>query len=137
MILDRPDLDGLRLIEEGRPDVWLMYHGKRHRIASPAVYDSLFSEVSGLVTYPDVSSITLGPDVIEGSCLIRADETVFVHLLTASDSGEVRRHWVPTYESLLDFGFAEAKVRDIPHLAMELLPKGADLVSAADRSARR
>ena len=137
LILDRPDLDGLRLTQAGQPDVWLVFHGRRRRIVSTAVYDSLFGEVTRLVNTPDVEHITRGPDLDEGTCLIRADGDLAIHLLTRTADGAVRRHFVPTYESLLDFGFDETRVRQIPSLLVEGLAAGADLVSAADRAKLR
>jgi hypothetical protein len=132
MVIERPDLDGLRLQQPGTPDVWLMFHGRRHRVASTAVYDALWSEVSGLVVHHDVESIALGEELSEGCCLVRADGTVFIHLLTAID-GEIRRCFIPNYESLVDFGFDEAKVRDVPGLLLQAVPAGRDLTSAASR----
>lgn len=133
MVSERPDLDGLRLIQPGTPDVWLMFDGKRHRIASPAVYDALFSEIDRLVAFPEADSISMGEPIGEGSCLIRADGTLAIYLLTAFE-GEARRGFVPTYESLRDFGFDEAKVRDVPMLLLNAIPVGPDLVSAGSRS---
>lgn len=132
MVIERPDLDGMRLHQPNTADVWLIFHGRRHRVASTAVYDALWSEIAGLVTSHDIDSIALGDDLSEGSCLVRADETVFIHLLTVI-GGEVRRCFIPNYESLLDFGFDEAKVRNVPPLMLQGVPVGRDLTSAASR----
>ena len=105
MVRPRPDLDGLRLHAPGGPDVWLMFAGQRHRIASPAVYDALWSEVDGLVSAFDVAMIEEGHELAEGTCLVRADGSLAIHLLTSPRPGEVVRCFVPTYESLTDFGF--------------------------------
>jgi hypothetical protein len=132
MVIERPDLDGLRLHQPGRPDVWLMFHGRRHRVASSGVYDALWSEVAGLVTSHDIDSIALGDDLAEGTCLIRADDTVFIHLLTVI-GGEVRRCFIPNYESLVDFAFDEAKVINVPPLLLQGVAAGRDITSAASR----
>jgi len=137
LIVDRPDLDGLRLIQEGQPDVWLVFHGQRHRIVSTTVYDTLFGEVTRLVNTPDVEHVTRGPDLAEGACLIRPDGDLVIYLLTRGADGAVRKHFIPTYESLVDFGFDETKVRQVPSLLVEGLTAGADLVSAADRAKLR
>lgn len=136
-VLPRPDLDGLRLNEPGRPEVWVVFGGERHQVASSTVYDSLFSEVTGLLPYEGVEWITEGPALEEGTCLIRADETLSIHLLARASNGQVVRHFIPTYESLVDFGFDENKVRNVPPLVIEALHEGVELVSAADRAARR
>jgi hypothetical protein len=137
MILERPDLDGMRLIEEGSSQVFLMFGGRRHHISSSAVYDALFSEITGLVTFSDVALIAEGPELGDGTCLIRADESLFIYLVMRSAEGQVRRHFIPTYESLLDFCFDESKVRNVPPIVMEAIPEGEELVSAGDRAARR
>jgi hypothetical protein len=126
----------MRLIEPGKPDVWLMVRGERRRVASSAVYDSFWSETSGLVPFDGVEWITLGPELGEGSCLVRADETLSIYLVARTDSGAVLRHFIPTYESLLDYGFDEVKVRNIPPLVLEGLMEGMELTSAADRATR-
>lgn len=133
MVRSRPDLDGLRLHVSGGPDVWLMFGGQRHWIASSAVYDALWSEVDGLVSAFDVALIEEGHELGEGTCLVRPDGSLAIHLLTSPQPGEVVRCFVPTYESLLDFGFDEAKVRDVPPLLLDSIPAGPELTSAADR----
>lgn len=137
MVLPRPDLDGLRLIEPDKPDVWLIMRGERRRVTSSEVYDGLWSEVTGLVSYEDVESITRGPDLEPGVCLIRAEGSLSIHLVARSENGPVLRHFIPTYESLLDFGFDEGKVRNLPALLIDGLEEGFQLTSAADRAARR
>jgi hypothetical protein len=49
----------------------------------------------------------------------------------------VQKHFIPTYESLVDFAFNEGAVRAVSPLVIEGLQDGVDLVSAADRDARR
>ena len=135
--LPRHDLDGLRLIEPDKPDVWLVFRGERHRIVSPDVYAALFADGTDLTTYEGVEWIALGHEIGEGACLIRADGSLSIHLLTRDERGQVQKHFVPTYESLLDFGFDESKVRSVSPLVVEGLADGAELRSAADRAARR
>jgi hypothetical protein len=137
MVLPRPDLDGLRLTEPGKPEVWLVFGGERHLIASSAVYDALFSEVTGLVPYEDVDGITLGPALGEGTCLVRGDGQLSIYLLTRAHNGRIVRHFIPTWESLVGFGFDHDKVRNVPPLALEDLPEGVDLISADDHGAPR
>lgn len=130
---ERPDLDGLRLIRPGEPDVFLMIGGRRRRVASPQVYDALWSEVDGLVSAFDVEAIALGPELGEGTCLVRADGDVAIHLLTAPAPGEIVRCFIPTLESLQDYGFDQTLVRNVPPLLIQAVPAGPDLVSAPDR----
>lgn len=131
-MIERPDLDGLRLFEPGKPDVWLVFHGRRHRIASSNVYDSLFHEVDGIIESQEIEGVALGDQIGEGACLIRADGTLPVYLLTVFD-GEARRCHIPSYEVLRDFGFHEKKVRDASPLLVNAVPIGEALTSAKSR----
>jgi hypothetical protein len=133
MLVERSDLDGSRLIQPGKPDVWLMFHGRRHRVVSPTVYDNLWSEVEGLTPREDIPDIAMGPELNEGTCLIRAEGTLPIYLLTGFPA--VRRLFVPTYETLLAFGFDEARVKTVPPLVMEAVSPGPDLEAAGDRRA--
>ena len=135
--LPRPDLDGLRLVDPGSPDVWLMFGGARHRVTSSAVFDALFYEVERLVPHYGVNRIAIGPELGEGTCLIRADGSISVYLLARASNGRVQKHFVPTHESMLDFGFNESAIRAVSPLVIEALPDGVQLISAADRHARR
>ncbi len=136
-VLPRHDLDGMRLIEPGEPHVWLIIRGERRQVASTAVYDALWSETTGLVPFEGVRWITPGPDLADGTCLIRADGGLSIFLLARTDNGQVLRHFIPTYESLLDFAFDEGKVRSVPPLMIEGLVEGIELTSAGDRASRR
>lgn len=134
MLYERDDLDGHRLTQPGTPDVWLMFHGKRHRVASPEVYDSLWSEVDRVVPSDEIDAIALGPELNDGTCLIRPRGFLSIYLLTGAR--HVHRLFIPTFETLRDFGFDEAKVHDIPPLVLEAIPDGGTIESAADRRAR-
>ena len=136
MVLPRPDLDGLRLIEPGKSDVWLVIRGERRHVASTEVYDGFWSEVTGLVPYEGLEWIARGPDLSQGACLVRADGSLSIHLVARAEGGTVLRHFIPTYESFLDFGFDEAKVRSLPFLVLEGVEEGFELTSAGDRAAR-
>lgn len=135
-VSSRPDLDGLRLNESGTSDVWLVFGGERHRVTSPEVYDALFSGVDKLVTFEGVDEVVQGAELGEGTCLIRAEGGLGIHLLARAADGRVRRHHIPTFESFLDFGFDEARVREFPPLLIEGVEAGPELTSAADRAAR-
>lgn len=79
---ERPDLEGARLQEPGSHNVWLVFHGRRQRIESSEVYDSLFNEIDNIVKYEDSSQILTGPELNDGTCLIRAPGTLPVCRLT-------------------------------------------------------
>ncbi len=132
-MIERPDLDGCRLFIPGQPEVWLVFHGQRHRIASPRVYESLFKDAEGLVEEPGLGAIAEGPDLGEGTCLVRPQESLSIYLVTAGEGGIVRRHLVLNWDSMCDFGFDEAKVVTVPALVFEGLAPGRDLSSRDGR----
>ncbi len=136
MATDRPDLDGLRLTGPDQTDVWLVFHGRRHRIASPQVYDSLFSGTEAILLSADLEAIAEGPVLDDGACLVRPDGELDIYLATGAGE-QTRLFHVPTYESLLDFDFDEAKVHTVPRLIVEAMPAGEPLESAPDRAARQ
>lgn len=136
MVAERPDLDGFRLMEVGKDDVWLVFHGRRHRIASPLVYDSLFSGVDSILFSADVEAIPEGPALEDGTCLVRPDGAPDIYL-AAGDGDHARLFHVSSYETLLDFAFDEPKVQTVPRLIIEATPIGEPLQSAPDRAARQ
>lgn len=134
-MLLRSDLDGVRLHVIGRPELWLVFHGKRHRVASPAVYQSLFVETAGLLLNDEFDEIIEGAELNEGSCLIRFDGEHDVFLLTGSGK-ESTIYKIASQETFLDFAFDEGRVRAIPVLFRAFIDEGEPLVSAADKAAR-
>jgi hypothetical protein len=110
-----------------------MFHGKRHKIASPRVYESLFKDSEGLVLEPNPESIAEGPLLVDGTCLIRAEGSTSIYLVTAGESGIIRRHLIVNWESMLDFRFDESKTITVPSLLVEGLAWGRDLSSPEGR----
>lgn len=132
--MERPDLDGMRLARWGAPDVWLVYGGRRHRIASPDVYTSLFGDRQEAISFDDdMDHVDPGPELNDGTCLVRADRNGMIFMATGAGD-TFRLHHVWNYETLLDFGFDMGKVRDVPQLLVDVLPRGRDLVSAGSRT---
>lgn len=130
----RDDLDGLRLATPDSSDVWLVFGGRRHRIASPAVYQALFSSADDLIFSEDIPSITMGPELNDGTCLARPAGYHTIFLVTGREP--VRKHHIPTYESFTDFGFNDGAVIDVPPLIIEAVELGGELTSALDRTRR-
>ena len=126
-----PELDGARIQVPSAPEVWLVYHGMRHHITSPSVYEAMFSSVD-LLQMDSVDQILRGPDLVEGTCLVRAEEGGGIYLVTGFPDTEIRKHYIYSFETLKDFGFDEAKVRLLPRLVLAGLPLGRDIRSAAD-----
>lgn len=132
MAVTRSDLDGQRLMAPGKPDVWLIFHGERHRVPSSRAYDSLFSETERLMTGADIDDIKRSEDLDDAVCLVRPEGGHQVFMVTGSGRN-VRRYHITDYESFVDFGFDTAKVREVPEILVRALTEGEHLVSAARR----
>lgn len=130
----RDDLDGLRLAAPDSPDVWLVFGGRRHRVVSPTVYQALFAGPDELIFREDIPSITMGPELNEGTCLVRPIGSHAIFLVTGR--APPRRYHIPTYESFTDFGFNERAVIDVPGLILEVVELGGELTSTFDRARR-
>jgi hypothetical protein len=131
---ERPDLDGLRLYHPGNPNVWLIFHGQKHRIASPGAYDALFANHEGLNSSDEIDTIFEGVEISEGTILARPAGSVSVYLVTGWP--ETQRYLVGSYETAVDFGFDLSKVIDIPSLVLYAVQPGIELISANDRAAK-
>lgn len=127
----RHDLDGARLSDPDGPNVWVIYGGRRHRIESSKVYDALFSEVDRLIPSHEIDEIEMGPELNDGTCLVRACGTLPVYLITGFP--HAKRHLIPTFETALAFGFDLTKTHDIPAIVIDSIPLGEDLESASER----
>ena len=135
MALVRPELDGLRLYVPDRPEVWLVFHGLRHHVVSPEVHDALFVGVEGHTAVESVDGLMRGPDLNEGTCLVRGDgEDEGTYLVTGFPSAEVRRHHIFSWQTFVDFGFDEQRVRLTPGLLLSAIPLGRELRSSAARA---
>jgi len=128
----RTDLDGQRLVVPGKPEVWLVFNGERHRIPNSTAYDRLFSEVERLITSVDVDSIKRGEDLDEDVCLVRPEGGHQIFLVTGSGEN-IRRHHIVSFETLVDFGFDIVKTREVPSILVRALSEGEPLTSAARR----
>ena len=131
----REDLNGLRLAAPGSNDVWVMFDGRRHRVASPGVYQALFSSADDLILSEEIPTIAMGPELNDGTCLVRGIGSHAIFLLTGAPP-TIRKYHVPTYESFTDFGFNENAVLDVPPLLLEAVELTGELTSALDGTRR-
>lgn len=132
MVQTAPEFNGARLIVAGRPEVWLMFFGVRHHISGPMVYDALFSETAGLLTIESVDHIQRGADLNEGTCLVRAEGDAGIYMVTGFPETEIRKYYIPSFETFSYFGFDEKKVREAPRLVLAAIPPGRELRSALE-----
>ncbi|MEH3116743.1 MAG: hypothetical protein PGN25_03830 [Methylorubrum populi] len=131
----RDDLNGLRLAAPDSADVWLVFGGRRHRVASPAVYQALFTGPDELVFSEDIPSITMGPELNDGTCLVRPGGAHTIFLVTGR-APAIRKYYIPSYENFTDFGFNQAAVIEVPALMLEAVEFGGELTSTFDRTRR-
>ncbi len=101
-----------------------MYHGMRHHVENPTVYDSLFSSDSPLTQIDTVDVILRGSDLNDGSCLIRGEGSTDIFLLTGFPGTGVMRYLIRTFETFVAFGFDEHLVREIPDLVLQGIRAG-------------
>lgn len=131
----RDDLNGLRLAMPESADVWLVFSGRRHRVASPAVYQALFTSPDDLIFSEDIPSITMGPELNDGTCLARPIGSHAIFLVTGR-APEIRKYYIPTYENFTDFGFNENAVIDVPALILEAVELAGELTSTFEQVRR-
>ena len=124
---NQPGFDGMRLRTADQPDVWLVYHGERHRIASPEVYEAFFTGVDAVVTVDSVAGIEAGSTLADGACLLRAEGRDAIYLVNRVEAHAVLRHHIASYRTFMAFGFDLAKVRDVPRLVLDTVPEGRDI----------
>ncbi len=134
-MFERADLDGRRIFQNGRPEVWLVFHGVRHHIYNPDVFDALFVNADNIIELPEAESLSDGRVLNPGTCLVQPMGGVGIYLVTG-EGVFIRRHLIPTYESFCDFGFDLSKVVQIPNLVLEGIVGGREITSASDRAAR-
>ena len=127
MVSARPDLNGCRLFVPGSSEVWLVYGGMRRHIVSPEVYSALFSETEGLTEIDSVDDILRGPDLNDGTCLVRGRADGPIYLVTGFPSTDVRRLHIGSWETFLSFGFDEALVQMAPDLVLAGVAAGPTL----------
>lgn len=121
-MLARHDLDGKRLYVPGRPEVWLMFHGLRHHVMSPAVHSALFANSEGHTPIDDVDAIQRGADLNDGTFLARGEGELAHYLITGFPATEVRRYYIPSWEIFLGYGFGAEQVRWVPSLVLSAVP---------------
>ena len=126
----RPDLDGLFARDASDDIVWLVFHGKRHRIASSEVMQALFD--SGPEKSFDLTPIKEGKPLDFGTCLARSGPSSSIFLVRENSVG-VEKNLIPSYENFLEFGFSLQKVIWIPEAVLDLVSLGRDLTGAACR----
>lgn len=133
MMSAQPELNGFRLYVPGQPQLWLVFHGMRHHVASPDVHDALFSSTEGHTAAESVDNILRGPDLNDGTCLVRGDgEDSSIYLVTGFPATDVRRHLIVSWETFLEFGFDEELVRTVPALILDAVPAGRELRGSMD-----
>lgn len=128
----RPDLDGCQLREPDSTDLWIVLHGRRHRVPASASA-ALFRDELGVEVLDDLPLVVAGLDLGAETCLVRADDDLTIYLLVVLGD-QVERHPIGNWESFCDFRFAESLVRRVPRAVLGCVPLGPAITSAASRS---
>jgi hypothetical protein len=93
----------------------------------------LFKSSEGLIAEPNPEAIAEGAELGDGTCIVRSEGATSIYLVTAGEMGIIRRHLIVNWESMVEFGFDEAKTITVPSLVIEGLPWGRDLSSLGGR----
>lgn len=116
-MINGDQLNGCRVYKVGDPNVWLVFQGQRHRIASPEIYIALFSETTALVESPNLFELVEGYELGEGTCLVKADGTNDRFLVVRTPDG-IRKLHISSWETWKLFAFSEEKLRTVPDLIL-------------------
>lgn len=125
----RKDLDGLRIIDHKSNEVWLIINGMRHYINGSSVYDALFSDLN-LAEAADLEDIVRGPNLGEGTCLVKSDDGS-IYLI--SGEGEyIRKHRITTWETFNKYAFNFDAVKNVPKILLDAVPSSIDIFVEVD-----
>jgi hypothetical protein len=124
--IERPDLNGRRLVSRESPEVWLVFHGRRHLIPDAEVHGRLFASTDLTVT-GEIEGVIRGPDIHPDAVLICAGADGPAYLLTAAYEGGVRKHLIPDDQAMELFEFDRSKALVVPPLVLGAIPAGRDL----------
>ncbi|MEH3116213.1 MAG: hypothetical protein PGN25_00925 [Methylorubrum populi] len=121
------ELDGQHLRAPGTGDVWLVFHGLRHRVVTPLA----LLENDHATEYADLETIAVGPELSPEARLLRPAGLPYVYLVFGAP--KTIRCLVATLETFLEFRFSASRVVDVPPIVLDAIPVGPELQGAADR----
>ena len=96
----------------------------RHRVTSSGVYDALFRPHPELRIVDDVDGIVSGPDLVEGTCLVKGSSTSIIYLVTGAPAINVRKYQVASFEVFQALQFDESLCRVVPDIVLSAIPNG-------------
>jgi hypothetical protein len=108
-MVQRPDLDGLRLRMPGNDTVWMMDQGKKRGIPSVQVYNELFSTWDNIHLDLNVDGIDTGSSLSSTACLFRCFDSGKVFLLDGTSPNFIKRH-IASPDVMSRFQFSWNKV---------------------------
>ncbi|MHB8285901.1 MAG: hypothetical protein ACYDD1_14660 [Caulobacteraceae bacterium] len=127
MVSARPDLNGARIYSPGTCDVWLVFQGMRHRIASPSVYVSLFSDVRGMIALDEIAGILRGPDIDDGACMVRDKSTSELFLIFGSSASSLYSYSIPDLKTFNFYDFNASAVIEVPSIMISAIPRSGEI----------
>ncbi|MCP1538093.1 hypothetical protein [Methylorubrum extorquens] len=112
------------LFEPSTDAVWVIFHGMRHRVASAGVYDALFRPHPDMRVVQGVEEIVCGPDLVEGTCLVKGSSTSIIYLVTGAPAVNVRKYEIMSFEYFQALQFDESLCRVVPDIVLSAIPNG-------------
>jgi hypothetical protein len=117
--------DGLRVTPSTRTGgpVFLALNGELRYIPDGNTYLDLFINWTG-VSVNDylIDNMPYGPQITSGAILAVATGTVEKYLITND-----KKHWIPNMSVFDKFYFNNAKVKEVPKIILDYVPKGEDV----------
>jgi 3-mercaptopyruvate sulfurtransferase SseA len=118
----RPDLNGARVKDPNRAEIWLVDEGRRRWIPDPSTYNNLFRDWNGIRQDLNVYDISTGLDISRGAWLGRRTGTPEVYLV----SNNVKR-WITSPAVMDKYHFAWQRVREVPREQLDRVQNGPDI----------
>jgi len=119
---NHPELNGARLQQVGRPEVYLVLDGTRHWIPNPDTYNQLFRDWNGIQQVIDITNIDEGAAITDRAVLMRAPNTAPVYLV----SNGVKR-WVTSPQAMDKYYLDWNKIQAVPQVVVNSVPTGGNL----------
>jgi hypothetical protein len=107
--------------------LWMLLHGHRRKFASKQIFEELIGSSPPLCEEHEVEHYGLGPEICEGSCLVRGDGSLGIFLVTGYPS--TFRYKIESFEAFSQYGFQLSAVRNIPIIVLEQIPLGSSITT--------
>ncbi len=117
-----PDLDGLLMKSPFSSPIYLIMHGRRHHIPSPATYNALFKSSCKVYDELLISTIEEGQPLSVGAALLQGDESGAQYLYTNG-----HKHHISSPDVRVKYCFDPSKILVIKDSILAFIPDGLPL----------